>query len=85
MSNSSLPKPHLERHPWRDGTWPAPPRELTLTPVERPLTATQERNMRLASQEPELPEEREIDKIADGGDKSKIENIGVCPFYQRQG
>lgn len=64
MSNSPHLDPRLEQRLQRDDTQPMPPRELTLTPVERPLTATQERNMRLASQEPELPEERGIDEAA---------------------
>ena len=64
MSNSPHPDSRLERRLRRDGTRPAPPREHTLTPVERPLTATQERNMQLASQESELPEERKMDRTA---------------------
>ena len=64
MSNSSHPNLHLEQCLQHDGTQPSSLRELTLTPVEWPLTATQEHNMCLVSQEPELPEEREINKIA---------------------
>ena len=64
MSNSLHPNSHLEQRLQHDGTWPSSLRELTLTSVEWPLTATQEHNMCLVSQEPELPEEREINKIA---------------------
>ena len=64
MSNSLHPDSYLERRLQHDGTQPPLPRELTLTPVEQPLTTTQEHNIRLASQDLELPKEREIDEVA---------------------
>jgi len=52
MSQTPNPDPHLECCLRRDGTQLTIPRESTVTPVERPLTASQARNQRLLSQEP---------------------------------
>jgi len=52
MSRTPNPDPRLERRLRRDGIQPIIPRESTVTPVERPLTASQARNQRLLSQEP---------------------------------
>jgi len=66
MSTTPNPDPRLERRLRRDGTRPSASREFTTTPVERPLTATQEQNQRLSSQEPtplapQKPEESVVD------------------------
>jgi len=63
MSNSLHPDSRLEQHLQCDSTRPPSPRELTLTLVEWPLIATQERNICLVSQDLELPEESEIDEV----------------------
>jgi len=52
MSQTLNPDPHLEHHLRRDGVQPIIPRESTVTPIERPLTASQAQNQRLLSQEP---------------------------------
>ena len=63
MSTTSNPDPRLERRIQRNGTRPAVPRELTTTPIERPLTAAQERAQRLPSQEPNRLTSKEPEEV----------------------
>jgi len=50
MSRNPTPDPRLERCIWRKGNCPENFQERTVTPVERPLMATQARSQRLTSQ-----------------------------------
>ena len=63
MSTTPNPDPRLERRIRRDGTRPTAFRERTTTPVERPLTAAQEQNQRLPSQEPNLATTGESEEL----------------------
>jgi len=69
MSHNTNFNPQLERCAVRDGLHPGPPRETTLTPVERPFTVSQVRNQCLKSTEPleetveEVVEETSIEPL----------------------
>jgi len=52
MSRNTTPDPQMERCIQQDVNHPDTLLEQTVTPVERPLTATQAKNQRLTSQEP---------------------------------